>query len=382
MTDESKYETVFLGGLPDCSREEIINLCGSTGRIASTRVRRGYAFIDYFNPADADFGIQHLHGIKFKGKKITAEFAHRRRRMKTSSTITATTSIHTHSQSFDNDDGSASGPAMVCYKCGTEGHRSSECAENFGTTSSRCFCCGSANHHIRYCPRRSISPDSGARPKDHSARTGSRDYDNGYHGAHTSLYRSRTREDSDRYYDSVDKPQVDSTPNTRFELDGRYYSRAKATTPRNDYDDTNPAPPISLYMTFSPYAEHVPSWQHESSYDNKYSPRSISPSYHSPPHEDVDRETAHSRGHTRSKDDSAQGRRSQTNSKRQNSASDADRYTGNYREERSTTAHRYYARSPSPRLQAPRRNAISGDYEYYYSRDFFEASVPQSAYHY
>ncbi|KAJ3926820.1 MAG: hypothetical protein NXY57DRAFT_1064790 [Lentinula lateritia] len=77
MSDESKYETVFLGGLPHCSREEIINLCGSTGRIASTRVRRGYAFIDYFNPADADFGIKHLHGIEFKGKKITAEFARR-----------------------------------------------------------------------------------------------------------------------------------------------------------------------------------------------------------------------------------------------------------------------------------------------------------------
>ncbi|KAJ3889981.1 hypothetical protein GG344DRAFT_66655 [Lentinula edodes] len=77
MTDQSKYETVFLGGLPHCSREEIINLCGSTGRIASTRVRRGYAFIDYFNPADADFGIQHLHGIEFKGKRIIAEFARR-----------------------------------------------------------------------------------------------------------------------------------------------------------------------------------------------------------------------------------------------------------------------------------------------------------------
>ncbi|GAW09500.1 hypothetical protein LENED_011657 [Lentinula edodes] len=233
------------------------------------------------------------------------------------------------------------------------------------------------------------SPGSGARPRDHSTHIGSRDYDNGYHGAHTNLYRSRTREDSDRYYVSVDKPQVDSTPNTRFELDGRYYSRVETTTPRNDYDDTNLAPPIPLYTTFSPYAEHVPSWQHEFSYDNKYTQRSISPSYHSPPqhvYEDVDRESAHSRGYTRSKGDSAQGHRSQTNVGRQNSdpdsASVVDRYTGNHREERSTTAHRYCSRSPSPRLQAPRRNAISGDHEYYYSRDFFEASVPQSAYHY
>ncbi|KAJ4465417.1 hypothetical protein C8J55DRAFT_552717 [Lentinula edodes] len=374
MTDQSKYETVFLGGLPDCSREEIINLCGSTGRIASTRVRRGYAFIDYFNPADADFGIKYLNGVEFKGKKISAEFARRRRRMRTTSTITTTTtSTHTHSQSFDNDDGrgSATGPAVICYRCGTEGHRSSECAEVFGTTSSRCFCCGSANHHIRYCPRRSISPDSsGARPRDHSARTGSRDYDNGYHGAHTSLSRSRTRELSDRYYDSVDKPQVDYTtsPNTRFKLDherGRYYSRAGSTTP---YDDTNPIP---LYTTFSPYPEYVPSWQH-------------GPPQHM--YEDVDRGSAHSRGYTRSRGDSAQGHRNQTSRGRQtsdpDSVSDVNRYSGNYREERTTTGHRYYSRSPSPRLQASRRRAISGDHEPYYSRDFFEASVPQGANHY
>ncbi|KAJ3884989.1 hypothetical protein GG344DRAFT_70920 [Lentinula edodes] len=144
MTDESKYETVFLGGLPDCIREEIIKLCASTGRIASTRVsnhrsftssrrisrlnllfnnylsRRGYAFIDYFRPADADFGIEYLNGIKFKGKEISAEFARRRRRMRTSSTLTTTA----HSQSFDNGDGFASGPAVICYRCGTEGHRS------------------------------------------------------------------------------------------------------------------------------------------------------------------------------------------------------------------------------------------------------------------
>ncbi|KAJ3847847.1 hypothetical protein EV368DRAFT_87265 [Lentinula lateritia] len=231
------------------------------------------------------------------------------------------------------------------------------------------------------------SPDSGARSRDHSTRTGSHDYDNGYHGAHTSLYRSRTGKDGDRYYDPGEKLQADSTPNTRSELDherGRYYSRAESTTPRNDYDDTNPAPPIPLYTTFSPYPGHVPSWQHESSYDNKSTQRSISPSYHSPPqhtYEDVDRRSAHSRGYTRSK-----GHRSQTYSGRQNSdpdsASDVDRYTGNYREERSTTAHRYYSRSLSPRRQAPRRNAISGDHEYYYSRDFFEASVPQGAYHY
>ncbi|KAJ4497474.1 hypothetical protein C8R41DRAFT_917510 [Lentinula lateritia] len=311
---------------------------------------------DYFNPADADFGIKHLHGIEFKGKKITAEFARRRRRMRIFSTVTTTTtSTHTHSQSFDNDDGSTSGPAVICYRCGTEGHRSS-------------------------------SPDSGARPRDHSARTGSRDYDNAYHGAQTSFSRSRTRELSDRYYDSVDKPQVDSTPNTRFKLDherGRYYSRAGSTTP---YDDTNPIP---LYTTFSPYPEYVPSWQHKSSYDNKYNQRSISPSYRNPLqriYEDVDRGSAHSRGYTRSRDDSAQGHINQTNRGRQtsdpDSVSDVNRYSGNYREERTTTAHRYYSRSPSPRLRASRRNAVPGDHESYYSRDFFEASVPQSAYHY
>ncbi|KAJ3808126.1 hypothetical protein F5876DRAFT_67538 [Lentinula aff. lateritia] len=377
--------------------------------------RRGYAFIDYFSPADADFGIKHLHGIKFKGKKITAEFARRRRRMGTSSTITTTTttSTHTHSQSFDNDDDSTSGPAVICYRCGTEGHRSSECAEVFGITW--CFCCGSANHHISI---NFVNPTDTV------------------HVDPVLLIAARDPEITRLVPEATTTTADIMVPILAFTDPGLAKTVTATTTPwinpklillpipalnltmRGDDTTLEPSLPLlgtimmipiqplryhytrhfhrilgmfqvgskskiySLLMLAPPKADLL---KHDrSSYDNKSTQRSISPSYHSPPqhtYEDVDGRSAHSRGYSRSK-----GHRSQTNSGRQNSdpdsASDVDRYTGNYREERSTTAHRYYSRSLSPRRQAPRRNTISGDHEYYYSRDFFEASVPQGAYHY
>ncbi|KAJ3911994.1 hypothetical protein F5877DRAFT_72758 [Lentinula edodes] len=410
MTDESKYETVFLGGLPDCSREEIIKLCASTGRIASTRVsnhrsftssrrisrlnllfnnylsRRGYAFIDYFRPADADFGIKYLNGIKFKGKEISAEFARRRRRMRTPSTLTTTA----HSQSFDNDDGSTSGPAVICRGIVRSDHlnalKFSESRRAFAVglkiTTSTLLIAARDPENTR------LVPEAATTTTDIMV----------FKLAFTDPGLAKT-------------VTATMTPWTSPKLILLPILASNLIT-RGDDTILGPSLPLLgtiMMLPIQPLQYHYIRHFHRilnmfqvgsmradllkhdrSSYDNKYSQRNISPSYHSPPqhmYEGVDRESAHSRGYTRSKEDSAQGHRSQINSGRQNSdpdsASDVDCYTGNYRKERSTTPHHYYLRSPSPglaRVQAPRRNAISGDH--YYSRDFFEASVRQGAYHY
>ncbi|KAJ3862104.1 hypothetical protein EV359DRAFT_65914 [Lentinula novae-zelandiae] len=370
MSDESKYETVFLGGLPHCSREEIINLCGSTGRIASTRVRRGYAFIVeaqerraylLFARSDADFGIKHLHGIEFKGKKITAEFARRHVERKDTGRVNAL--------------------------------KFSE-------------------------PRRAFVVDLQTTTSDT------------VHVDPSLLIAARDPEITRLVPEAVTTTTDIMVPILAFPDPGLANSATATMTPwinpklilrvpilASDLtmrgDDTILGPGLPLLMMMIPIQYHYIRHFHRilnmfqvgnimlsppkanllkhdrSSYDDKYNQRSISPSYRNPLqriYEDVDRGSAHLRGFTRSRDDSAQGHRNQTNRRRQtsdpDSVSDVNRYSGNYREERTTTAHRYYSRSPSPRLQASRRNAISGDHESYYSRDFFEASVPQSAYHY
>ncbi|KAJ3996438.1 hypothetical protein F5050DRAFT_111748 [Lentinula boryana] len=160
LTD-SQLETIFLGGLPDCSREDIVKLCASTGRIASTRVRKGFAFVDYYKLADAAFGIKFLNGMMFKGKKITAEFARRRR--------TSGSEIEIVQTSVD-----------IRYQ-------STECTEN----SLSCFCCVSANRFIRQCPRCAISADS-LKARDLSPHNDRDDLKDNYHGAYSSHWHPRS----------------------------------------------------------------------------------------------------------------------------------------------------------------------------------------------
>ncbi|KAJ3742439.1 hypothetical protein DFH05DRAFT_1500800 [Lentinula detonsa] len=118
---DSQLETIFLGGLPDCGREDIVKLCASTGRIASTRVRKGFAFVDYYKLADAAFGIKFLNGMRFKGKKITAEFA-RRRRTSGSKIEIVQTSVDTSKPE--------SGSGVACSERGIAGYQSIECTES------------------------------------------------------------------------------------------------------------------------------------------------------------------------------------------------------------------------------------------------------------
>ncbi|KAJ3798540.1 hypothetical protein GGU11DRAFT_575112 [Lentinula aff. detonsa] len=120
LTD-SQLETIFLGGLPDCGREDIVKLCAHTGRIASTRVRKGFAFVDYYKLADAAFGIKFLNGMRFKGKKITAEFA-RRRRTSGSKIEIVQTSVDTSKHK--------SGSGVACSEPGIAGYQSTECTES------------------------------------------------------------------------------------------------------------------------------------------------------------------------------------------------------------------------------------------------------------
>ncbi|KAJ3882815.1 hypothetical protein F5051DRAFT_500195 [Lentinula edodes] len=348
MTDQSKYETVFLGGLPDCSREEIINLCGSTGRIASTRVRRGYAFIDYFNPADADFGIKYLHGIKFKGKKITAEFAHRLH-TPTRSHSTTTMALPVISQWFvinvePKDTGQVNALKI------SEPRRAFVVGLQ-ATTLDTVHVDPSLPIAARDPEITRLVPEAATTTKDIMVPK----------LAFPDPGLAKTMTATTTMTPWIN-PKLILLP-----------ILASNSTMRGDDTMTILRPGLPLLMMI-PIQYHYIRRFHRIL--NMFQVGSMN----------VDRESAHSRGYTRSKGDSAQGHRSQTNSGRQksdpDSASDVDRYTGNYHEERTTTAHRYHSRSSSPGLQAPRRNAISGDHESYYSRDFFEASVPQSAYHY
>ncbi|KAE9388909.1 hypothetical protein BT96DRAFT_416869 [Gymnopus androsaceus JB14] len=102
-----QVETVFLGRLPECEQEEIIQLCAGTGRIASTRLGQGHAFIEYYDPDDARYCIDKLHGMKFKGNEIIADFARR-------------TSEHS---------------PPIHFRCTPSGHWTTECVEQVtGTT--------------------------------------------------------------------------------------------------------------------------------------------------------------------------------------------------------------------------------------------------------
>ncbi|KAF5390885.1 hypothetical protein D9757_004507 [Collybiopsis confluens] len=72
-----RYKTVFLGGLPECEKQEIVNLLGGAGTVVSTRLRDGYAFIDFLDKKDAQSCIERLDKSTFKGKEIKAEFSRR-----------------------------------------------------------------------------------------------------------------------------------------------------------------------------------------------------------------------------------------------------------------------------------------------------------------
>ncbi|CAG9332416.1 unnamed protein product [Blepharisma stoltei] len=161
---------VYIGRLDRRTRaRDLEDVFNRYGRIRDVELKRDYAFIEFYEPRDAEDAIRDMDGRKLDGSRIIVEWA----------------------SSSRSDRGSISDD--TCFNCGQTGHWANNCKE--GDWKDKCYRCGEKGHMKRDCE----SSRSRSRSKDRNERrrNSSRDRDsNRYRNGTKDKDRKRDRDDS------------------------------------------------------------------------------------------------------------------------------------------------------------------------------------------
>ena len=104
---------IFVTKLPrDTTRDDLKDLFRKYGKIREISIKRGYAFVEYYDHHDANDAIESMNGYRYDGNRLVVEKAGERR-----------------SRRKDSRDIGSRGPQPNdrCFNCGDRGHWANEC---------------------------------------------------------------------------------------------------------------------------------------------------------------------------------------------------------------------------------------------------------------
>ncbi|CAG9321248.1 unnamed protein product [Blepharisma stoltei] len=158
---------IYIGRLDKRTRaRDLEDVFNRYGRIRDVELKRDYAFIEYYEPRDAEDAIRDMDGRKLDGSRVIVEWA------------------------GSNRSGHGSANEDTCFNCGQTGHWANNCKE--GDWKDKCYRCGKKGHMKRDCQ----SSRSRSRSRERNrGRNSSRDRD-ANRTRNGSRDRKRDRDDS------------------------------------------------------------------------------------------------------------------------------------------------------------------------------------------
>merc|ERR1712110_146910 len=107
-TMSTKGCQIFVTKLPrDSTREDLRDLFRKYGKIREISIKRGYAFVEYYDHHDANDAIEGQNGAKWEGNRLVVEKAGERKTKR--------------------NETRGPQPADRCFNCGERGHWANEC---------------------------------------------------------------------------------------------------------------------------------------------------------------------------------------------------------------------------------------------------------------
>eukprot|EP00358_Blepharisma_japonicum_P004828 CAMPEP_0202942352 /NCGR_PEP_ID=MMETSP1395-20130829/2519_1 /ASSEMBLY_ACC=CAM_ASM_000871 /TAXON_ID=5961 /ORGANISM="Blepharisma japonicum, Strain Stock R1072" /LENGTH=203 /DNA_ID=CAMNT_0049638481 /DNA_START=17 /DNA_END=629 /DNA_ORIENTATION=- len=112
---------IYIGRLDKRTRaRDLEDVFNRYGRIRDVELKRDYAFIEYYEPRDAEDAIRDMDGRKLDGSRVIVEWA------------------------GSNRSGHGSANEDTCFNCGQTGHWANNCKE--GDWKDKCYRCGKKGH--------------------------------------------------------------------------------------------------------------------------------------------------------------------------------------------------------------------------------------------
>ncbi|EJU00940.1 hypothetical protein DACRYDRAFT_108285 [Dacryopinax primogenitus] len=139
---EAKPNKVYIGGLPETTRDEDLQNCfGKLGNVVNIELKLGYGFVEFDNVKAAEEAVAKYNEGYFMGSKIKVEQSHGGGR----------------TSKYSNDPG-------ACFKCGQHGHWARECPNGGTSIPGRKY--GAYGRQDSLLTRMNGTKDYGAPPRD------------------------------------------------------------------------------------------------------------------------------------------------------------------------------------------------------------------------
>merc|ERR1711904_692100 len=153
----SRHCQIFATKLPrDTTRDDLKDMFRKFGKIREVTLKRGYAFVEFYDRHDADDAIDRMNGEKVDGNRLVVERAGERKSRRSSR---------------------GPQPNDKCFNCGSRGHWANECKRSRSRrkrySSSRSSSSYDKKKHKRR-RRRSSSGSSSRRRSSSSSSSRSR----------------------------------------------------------------------------------------------------------------------------------------------------------------------------------------------------------------